>query len=314
MPRFALPSLLAATLLLPVAAPATAADAAAGPVGASVQVVTSGLAFGDFTFPLAAGKKVSIQRHVLDPGEIVRWNKAGTTVAINQTGQLQNFPSCKTQQLWRAFPAYYTVRSKELGTLAGVTANLGDKQVTLFTITSDAVGAPQTDAQLHRHSGDEVPGVGDLTGGGEDEQVGPGDVVDPIAPAAGCPGGAPAESTTLASGVMGTSQGIDLVDHNQIAIYRHTLPAGYNSGWYAPFDPTFIVPVRGELTTQQDCGDATVRRPGEAFVAGTPMLARTTGAAEYLSVSWNIQNGFPVDQPFYVPELPPTDCPDSPLT
>lgn len=304
MPRIAVTSLVAGALLLPLAAPAAAAPAA-GPVGASVTKVTSGLAFGDFTFPLAEGKKVSIQRHVLDPREIVRWNGAGTTVAINESGPLQNFASCRTQQLWRAFPAYYTVRSKQLGTLTGVTANFGNVPVVLFTITSEAIGAPQGENQLHRHSGNEIPEIGDV---GETADGAP---VDPITPADGCPSGPPAETTTLAEGEMGSAQGIDLIDHNQITIYRHTLPAGYSSGWHSPYDPTFVVPVTGEFTTQQDCADVTSRKPGGAFLVDPHVLVRAAGAAEYLSVSWNTQNGFPVEQPLYVPELPPTECPDS---
>lgn len=304
--------LAAGALLLPLATPA-AAGTTVGPIGASTQLVTSGLAFGDFTYPLAAGKQVTIQRHLLGPGEVVRWDGPGTTVGINQTGELRHFPSCSLQQTWRAFPAYYAVRSQELGTLRGVTVNPGQAPVELFTITSGATGAPQRNDQLHRHSGDEIPSVGDLTAGGEDEEVGADNIVDPIKPAGGCPAGAPAETSTLAAGVMAGDQAIDLTDHNQIAIYRHTLPAGYNSGWYATFDPTFILPGSGEISTQQDCNDALTRRPGDAFMASTPVLVRSTGAAEYLSVSWNIQNGFPVDQPFYVPELPPTDCPDTVL-
>lgn len=313
MPRFTVAALVSGVLLLPLATPA-AALSTAGPVGAGVTKVTDGLAFGDFTYPLVAGRKVTIQKHVLDPGETVTWSGEGTTVAINQSGELRNFPSCKSQQTWRAFPAYYVVRSQELGTLKGVTANLGDKQVVLITITSEAVGAPQTDAQLHRHSGDEVENIGDLSSGQEDEEVGENNIVDPIVPATGCPSGGAAETTTLASGAAKSTQGINLVDHNQIAVYRHTLPAGYNSGWYSPFDPTFIIPVRGELSAQQDCADAATLKPGDAFMPGSRMLVRSSAPAEYLSVSWNIQNGFPVDQPFYIPELPPTDCPDSALT
>lgn len=302
------------TLLAPAAAPAVSVAQSAGPVGANVKLVTSGLAFGDFTYPVAEGKRVTISRHVLDPGEIVTWNSPGTTVAINQTGELRNFPSCTSQQTWRAFPAYYVVRSEQLGTLQGVTANLGQRQVELFTITSEAIGAPQTEGQLHRHSGDEIPGVGDLTGGGEaEESAVPGGVVDPVGPANGCPSGPAAESARLAAGVMGAAQGISLIDHNQIAIYRHTVPAGYNSGWYSPFDPTFVVPVRGEITVANDCADAVTREPGTAFMANPRTLVRSTGGAEYLSVSWNIQNGMSVEQPLYIPELPPTDCPDSPL-
>ncbi len=112
---------------------------------------------------------------------------------------------------------------------------------------------------------------------------------------------------------MGPAQGISLIDHNQITIYRHTVPAGYNSGWFSPYDTTLVVPVRGEFTTQQECTDVTTRKPGGAFVVDPHVQIRATGAAEYLSVAWNTQNGFPVDQPFYVPELPPTDCPDSAL-
>ncbi len=307
MSRFAICSLVAGALLLPLATPASAATGT--PFGGSVQKVTSGLAFGDFTFPLAPGKKVTIARHVLDPGELVRWDGPGTTVAINETGPLQHFASCRTQQLWRAFPAYYTVRSKQLGTLNGVTVNSGKDQVVLFTITSEAVGATQGESQLHRHDGNEIPEVGDVG-----ETSTPGAVVDPVQPADGCPSGAEAETTTLAEGGMGAASGIPLIDHNSITIYRHSLPAGHSSSWYSPFDPTLVIPVRGEFSTQQDCADVTARKPGGAFVVEPHVLMRSTEGAEYLSVSWNTQNGLPVDQPYYIPEVPPTDCPDSALS
>lgn len=312
MSRFAVVPLLAGALMFPLATPGAAAPAGLGPVGASTEVVTAGLAFGDFTYPLTAGKQLTVQRHVLDPGEIVRWEGEGTTVAINQTGELANFASCRTKQLWRAFPAYYVVRSKALGTLSGITANLGQDQVELITITSGEVGAPQREDQLHRHAA-EGSGLEDL--GEEEEAAAPGAVVDPVVPAGGCPAGAPAETTDLASGVVAASTAIELIDHNQIAVYRHTLPAGYNSGWYSPFDPTVVIPVSGEITSSLGCSDATPRRPGSAFYAEGPLLVTNPGSepAEYLSVSWNIQNGFPVDVPVYVPEPPPTGCMDSVL-
>jgi hypothetical protein len=43
------------------------------------------------------------------------------------------------------------------------------------------------------------------------------------------------------------------------------------------------------------------------------MLVKSSGAAEYLSISWNIQNAFPIDLPFYLPEMPPAGCPESAL-
>ena len=52
---------------------------------------------------------------------------------------------------------------------------------------------------------------------------------------------------------------------------------------------------------------------GEAFLAEGPMLVESAGAAEYLSVSWGIQSAFPIDVPFYLPETPPTGCPESAL-
>ncbi len=311
MSRLAVRSLfagvLAGALSLPLAAPAAAAPAGS-PLGAETTLVTSGLAFGGFTYPLASGKQVTIERHVLDPGEIVRWDGEGTTVAINQSGPLQHFPSCRSTQLWRAFPAYYTVRSEQLGTVKGVTVNQGKVPVVLFTITSEVVGAVQNESQIHRHSGDEIPEIGDV---GENTDGAP---VDPVVPANGCPDGTLAETETLAEGAFtGTPPQLDLVDHNQIAIYRHRVPAGYNSGFFSPYDVTFAIPVAGEITTQHECTDATVRRPGQAFALDPHVLVRTAEAAEYVTVAWNIQNGFPVDRPLYVPELPPTDCPDAVL-
>jgi hypothetical protein len=113
---------------------------------------------------------------------------------------------------------------------------------------------------------------------------------------------------------MTSSEGIDLTDHTQIVVYRHTLPAGYNSGWYSPYWPTMIVPVKGEVRLAKGCDDGTALPVGSAAMAKGPLLVRSAGEAEYISVSWNVQNAFPIDVPFYLPEPPPSSCPESPLT
>jgi len=297
--------LLASALALSVATPAPAEEAP--PIG-DVGVVIAGIALGAFTYPLEAGKRLTIQRHVLDPGEVITWHGPSTVIAMhgNVDGDLTNFPSCTAQQVWRAYPAYYVARSKKAGTLTGVTANTSSVQIEFYTVRSEAIGAPQTDGQLHREP--TSPQAGDIISG---EESNPGEVGNPVTPAKGCPAGAEGETTALASGVMSSSQRIDVTDHSQIVIYRHTLPAGYNSGWYFPYWPTQIIPVRGEITMQHSCTDATPQPVGQASVAKGPMLVKSSGGAEYLSVTWNIQNGFPIDLPFNLPELPPSGCPNT---
>ncbi|MBA3742157.1 hypothetical protein [Sporichthya sp.] len=307
MHRSAVTPLLAGALILPLAAPAQAAESE--PVG-NVNIVIAGVAFGQFTYPLEAGKRITIQRHVLDPGEIISWNGPSTVVAMhgNEDGDLTNFPNCRSQQTWRPYPAYYVARSKEAGTLTGVTANRSSVPIEFYTVKSEAIGVPQSDGQLHREP--TSPQAGDVIAG---EEPNPGGVGDPVTVANGCPAGAEGETTQLASGVMGASKGIDLTDHTQIVVYRHKLAAGYSSGWHSPNWPTVIVPISGEITTQHGCTDVTPQPVGEADVATGPILVKSKGAAEYLSVVWNIQNAFPVDAPFNLPEMPPAGCPESAL-
>lgn len=100
----------AAGLLLAAAVPAPAAQSVAGPVLTS-EILTAGLAFGDFTYPVQVGKRVTVRRHTLDVGEVVEWrNEPSTTIALFQSGSLTNYPNCSSKQGWRAFPAYYVVR------------------------------------------------------------------------------------------------------------------------------------------------------------------------------------------------------------
>ena len=122
MRRSVLAPLLAGALALSVTAPAAAEEAM--PIG-GVNVVIGGVAFGDFTYPVEAGKRVTVQRHVLDPGEILTWKGPSTVVAMhgNEDGLLQNYPNCNSVQNWRPYPAYYVARSKDAGTLRGVTHN-----------------------------------------------------------------------------------------------------------------------------------------------------------------------------------------------
>ncbi|HUR73475.1 MAG TPA: hypothetical protein VMZ00_04320 [Sporichthya sp.] len=310
MRRSVLPPLVAGALLLSLAAPAQAAPAEEAPPVGNVNVVIGGVALGQFTFPLEAGKALTIQRHALDPGEIIRWKGPSTVVAMhgNEDGDLTNYPNCTSQQRWRAYPAYYVARSKAAGTLTGVTVNTSSVPIEFYTVKSEAIGLPQTDAQLHREPTSPKPG--DVISG---EQPNPGGVGDPVTAASGCPTGPEGETTQLASGRMASSQGIDLTDHSQIVVYRHTLPAGYSSGWYSPYWPTLIIPVSGDFTVAHGCNDAAAQPVGRASVAQGPMLVKSSGAAEYLSVSWNVQNGFPIDVPFYLPEGPPAECPESAL-
>ncbi len=304
MRRSAVVPFLAGVLVCSLTSPA-----AANPVGA-VEYVIGGVALGDFTYPLKAGKNFTVQRHVLDPGEVITWNGPSTVVAMhaNEEGQLTNYPNCNSQQTWRPYPAYYVARSKEAGTLKGVTANTSSVQIEFFTLKSEAIGVPQSDGQLHREP--TSPQAGDILAG---EEPNPGGIGDPVTAASACPKGVEGETIPLASGRMTNSKDIALTDHTQIVVYRHTVPAGYNSGWYSPYWPSMIVPVKGDLRVSHECGDGTAQPVGSAAMTEGPTLVRSAGAAEYLSVSWNVQNAFPIDVPFYLPELPPTSCPESPL-
>lgn len=284
---------MAVGALMAAAIPAPGAPAVAGPVTTS-EIITAGLAFGDFTYPVQEGKQVRIRRHVLDVGEVVQWkNQPSSTIALFQSGRLTNYPNCSSKQGWRAFPAYYVVRSAADKTLSGVTVNDGDEQVELITISSEAVGAPQRDDQLHRHSG--------------------GAVVDPVVPAKGCPSGPAAESTDLAKGVATESAGVDLTDHNQIGVYRHVLPAGHEGGWNFHPDPAVVIQTRGSTTVWSDCDSSVTQKPGNAYVqqaAAAPQLITNPGSAEaeYLEVVLNIPRNYPIDFPPIIPSLPPAGC------
>lgn len=311
MRRSALTTLVAGALAVSLTAPAAAEEAEeAMPVG-NVNVVIGGVTFGDFTYPVEAGKRITISRHVLDPGEVIRWKGVSTLVAMHgaEDGDLTNFPNCNSQQRWRAYPAYYVARSKEAGTLTGVTANTSSVRIEFYTVKSDAKGAPQSDGQLHREP--EAPQAGEVLSGGA--EAAPGEIGDPVMAANGCPAGPEGETTQLASGVMDSSEGIDLEDHTQIVIYRHKLQAGHNSGWHSPYWPTLVIPVGGQIEVAKDCTDSTAYPVGKAFRAQGPLQVRASGTAEYLSVTWNIQNAFPIDVPFYLPEAPPSSCPETAL-
>ncbi|WP_019872776.1 hypothetical protein [Sporichthya polymorpha] len=307
MRRSVLAPLLAGALALSVTAPAAAEEAM--PIG-GVNVVIGGVAFGDFTYPVEAGKRVTVQRHVLDPGEILTWKGPSTVVAMhgNEDGLLQNYPNCNSVQNWRPYPAYYVARSKDAGTLRGVTHNPSSVAIEFYTVKSEALGVPQSDGQLHREP--TTPQAGDILAG---EEPNPGGIGDPVTAANGCPIGVEGETTELASAVMDSSAGIDLTDHTQIVVYRHQVPAGYSSGWHSPYWPTLVIPVAGQLDVARGCTDTSAYPVGKGFRADGPVLVRSAGEAEYLSITWNIQNGFPIDLPFYLPEPPPTSCPETAL-
>lgn len=311
MRRFTLTSLLTGALVLPLAGPAAASPTAAtaGPIG-EVGVVIAGVALGEYTYPLQEGKAVSVKRHVLDPGEVIRWNTPETLIAMhgNEDGDLTNFPNCNSQQGWRAYPAYYVSRSKDAGTLTGVTANLSQVQIEFFTIESDAIGAQQRDDQLHREP--TSPQAGDILAG---EEPNPGGIGDPVTVANGCPSGPEGETTQLASGRMSADQSPEMIDHSQIVVYRHKVPAGYNSGWYAPYWPTTVIPVSGDISITHGCNEGKAQPVGQAFPAEGPILTTSGNGAEYLSISWGVQNAFPIDVPFYLPERPPFECPETAL-
>lgn len=305
MSRIVLAPLLAGVLLVPAVLVPNVTPAAAAE---TTTRVTFGQAFGDYAYPLAEGKLFTIQRHVLDPGEVVRWRSEGTTVAIHQTRgvTLTNYPSCTSKQSWRAFPAYYVARSAAAGTLTGVTLNATDKQIELFTLVSEAVGEPQSSEQLHRHPSEGAVIVEDPMAGDE------GVIVDPVEPATGgCPDGPEAETAVVAAGRSTADDAFEVVDHNLIAVYRHSVPAGWASRWRSPVGPSLLVPIDGEVTSQRGCEDVTPRRTGQAFVVDGPLMMTSRQGADFLEVMWNIPNGTPFDTPPYLPELPPTACPAS---
>ncbi|MGQ0632271.1 MAG: cupin domain-containing protein [Sporichthyaceae bacterium] len=314
VPLAAAAALVAAATPIVVAPQAGARSDGLGPVGMSAEFVTAGIQFGDFTYPLAEGKKITVSRHILGPGQILRWEGPGSTIALNQDGPLAHFPSCTkgatTQQRWRAFPAYYYLRTADTKTLTGMTVNTGNEPVELISLTSEALGVPQTAAQLHRHAPD---------ASSEGEAATLGEVVDPVLPAKSCPRGSGAQTSVIASGISTVDKGFDLIDHEQIALYRYTLPAGYNSGWHFLPDETFVIAISGQATRFTGCNESTVQKPGSAYLhdaAGAPQLITNPGAdsAEYLAVVLDIPNGFPVDVPTALPAPPPMQCLDSPLT
>ncbi|MGQ0626356.1 MAG: hypothetical protein ACT4PP_17120 [Sporichthyaceae bacterium] len=306
-------ALLGAALGLGAAPQAGARTTGLGPVGMSAEFVTAGIQFGDFTYPVATGRKLTVSRHLLEPGEVLRWDGPGSTIALNQDGLLAHFPSCtkgaSTQQRWRAFPAYYYLRTADTKTLRGMTVNTGEQSVELISITSEALGVPQTPQQLHRHA------AGENEAG---EEGAPGEVVDPVLPAKACPSGAAAESAVIATGISTLDAGFDLLDHEQIALYRYTLPAGYNSGWHFLPDQTLVIQTSGEATRFTSCTASSTQRAGSVYLhdaAGSPQLITNPGssAAQYLAIVLDIPNAFPVDVPTAIPAPPPMQCLDSPL-
>ena len=88
--------LLAGSLLLATAAPSAAVPNQLGGLGG--VVVGAGVALGAYDYPVQAGRKVTVQRYTLKPGELIRWGARPETVVVIPTGgELINFPTCALQ-------------------------------------------------------------------------------------------------------------------------------------------------------------------------------------------------------------------------
>ncbi|MBA3742158.1 hypothetical protein [Sporichthya sp.] len=296
MPFTAAVPLLAGSLLLAAAAPSAAVPNQIGGLGG--VLVGGGVALGAYDYPIEANKKITVERYLLKPGEIIRWGeRPSTIVVIPQGGDLVNYPSCDLQYPMAAGQANWLPRSQYAWSLEGVTANQTDAPVEVVAIISDVPGVAQRVDQLHREGGEGPPEP------------------DPQ-PASGCPQGAAASPVEVVSGIASAGARPATIDHDQVAVHRYTLPAGSSTGWHFIPDPGFILPVSGTVTMRQDCGAGTPIQPGQARLHSAdadPHLLVNTGTetAEFFAVIFSIPNPYPVALPDTVPGPPPSDCPES---
>ncbi|HZE67658.1 MAG TPA: hypothetical protein VE081_13560 [Sporichthyaceae bacterium] len=288
--------LLAGSLLLAAAAPSAAVPNQIGGLGG--VVVGGGVALGAYDYPIEGGKKLTVERYTLKPGEIIRWGKRpSTVVVIPQQGDLVNYPTCALQYPMASGQASWLPRSRHTGNLSGVTANQTDAPIDVVAVISDVPGLPPRADQMHRES-----------------EQGPPEP-DPQ-PASGCPAGNAASPVEVVSGIATAGARINTIDHGQVAVYRYTLAPGASTGWHFLPDPALVLPVKGSLVLRQDCGSGTPARLGQARLSsadGDPQLLVNNGTdtAEFFLVVFNIPNAYPVVIPDAVPGPPPTDCPAS---
>lgn len=292
---FAAP-LVAGSLLLATAAPSSATPNQVGGLGG--EVVGAGVALGAYDFPIDAGRAFTVERYSLKPGEVIRWgSKPRTVVVIPTGGDLVHFPSCSQQYPMANGQSNWVPLSKEAGTLASVTANQTDVPVEVVAVISDVAGVPQRPDQMHREGGEGPPEP------------------DPQ-PADGCPTGAAAQPVETVTGTATAGARINTIDHDQVAVYRYSLPAGTSTGWHFVPDQGLMLPVRGTVDVRPDCGAGTPLQPGQAKLTaadGDPQLVANDGsdAAEYLLVVFSIPNPWPANVPDVVPGPPPSDCPET---
>src|SRR5882757_4112455 len=86
--------LLAGSLLLAAAAPSAAVPNQIGGLGG--VVVGGGVALGAYDYPIEGGRKLTVERYTLKPGEIIRWGKRpSTVVVIPQQGDPGELPDLR---------------------------------------------------------------------------------------------------------------------------------------------------------------------------------------------------------------------------
>jgi hypothetical protein len=298
MPRTALAApLLVGALLTAAVAPAAARTDAASLGSSTVDLAGYGTAFGAYSFPMAAGHKVSVRHYTMAPGQVINWGKnPGTVIGVLYDGDgVTNYLGCKQKQSWKVGHGFYFVRSKAAGTMDGVTVNESKEEAEVYALVSDAPGEPQAPADLHQENG--AP-------------------ENPPVPAAGCPIGEEATMQELGSGIATGTSSFRTEDHQGIAIYTVKAAPGYSSGWQYLADPGFLIQTKGSIDVFQNCETKVVHEQGKAYVNDAVENSKRfvnsgTTPAEYLVISLNQADFYPAELGPATPELPPSGCVDT---
>jgi hypothetical protein len=300
MPRTAVAApLLAGALLTATVAPATARTDAVSVGSSTVETTAYGTAFGGYSFPVAAGRKVSVRHYTLAPGQAITWGRTPETVIgvlwDGDEGGVTKYLGCRQKQTWKLGHGFYFLRSKAAGTLDGVTVNESKSPAEVYAIVSEAPGQPQAQADLHTDNG--VP-------------------ENPPVPAGGCPTGEPATMQEVGSAVSTGDGSFRADDHQGIAVYTVKAAPGWASGWHYLSDPGFLIQTKGTVEVWSNCSTKRVQEPGKAYVNDSMTRSERitnsgTSPAEFLIVSFNQPDFYPPDLGPALPELPPSDCVDT---
>jgi quercetin dioxygenase-like cupin family protein len=298
MPRTAIAvPLLVGAVLAATVAPATARTDAVALGSSTVDLTAYGTAFGGYSFPMAAGRKVSVRHYTMAPSQIIDWGKTPETVigVVFDGDGVTNYLGCKQKQPWKVGHGFYFIRSKAAGTLDGVTVNESKDEAEVYALVSETPGQPQAQSDLHTDNG--VP-------------------ENPPVPAGGCPTGEAATMEELGSAVATGTGSFRTDDHEGIAVYTVKAAPGYSSGWHYLADPGFLIQTKGNVEVWSNCGTKRTQEAGKAYVNDSMERSQRisnsgTSPAEFLVITFNQADFYPPDLGPMTPEFPPSDCVDT---